>query len=167
MQKHTHYYPRPASYSRLVHDRMIYMDNLPTATSVPQSPPVSPANPVGSMAKESSPIVVSNEAPLVTEIGKEDVLSSEVKKAGVRMQSDTIVLPQVAHSMGVKIVDPAPAAAAPLTVSLPLTDDQIAQGLHQSIISSWRWLAEWCERQLKQAHILLKTTQGKIVRTKT
>lgn len=158
---------RQASYSRLVHDRMIYMDNLPTATSVPQSPPVVPAHPVGSMAKESAPVSVSNETPPVTEIGKEDVLSSEVKKAGVRMHADTIEMPQVAHTMGVKVVDPVPAAATTLTVSLPLTDDQIAQGLHQSMVSSWRWLAEWCERQLRQAHILLKTTQGKIVRTKT
>lgn len=143
------------------------MDNLPTATHVPQSPPMAPVHPVGSMAKEVSPIVVSNEAPLVTEIGKEELLTPDVKKAGVRMHSDTIEMPQIAHSMGVKIVDPVPVSAAALTVTLPLTDDQIAQGLHQSIVSSWRWLAEWCDRQLKQAHVILKTSQGKIVRTKT
>lgn len=147
---------------------MIYMDDLPKVTPVSPTPPVPPANPVGSMAKESSPPVVSNEAPLVSEIGKEELLTAEVKKAGVRMQSDTIELPAIARSMGVRVVDNAPPSmAAALTVSLPLTDDQIAQGLHQSIVSSWRWLAQWCERQLKQAHVLLKSTQGKIVRTKT
>ena len=142
------------------------MDTLPRATPVSQSVPVVPVNPVGSMAKESSPIVVSSEAPLVTEVGKEELLPPDVIKAGVKMQSDTIVMPAFAKSMGVKIVDPVPVAATTLTVTLPLTDDQIAQGLHQSIMSSWRWLAQWCDRQLKQAHVLLKSTHGKVVRTK-
>lgn len=144
------------------------MDDLPKATSVSPTPPVPPTHPVGSMAKESSPLVISNEAPLVSEVGKEELLTAEVKNAGVRMQSDTIEMPAIARSMGVKVMDTAPPpVATALTVTLPLTDDQIAQGLHQSIVSSWRWLAEWCERQLKQAHVLLKSTKGTIVRTKT
>ncbi len=127
------------------------MDDLPIVKPVVSPvPPITPINPVGNMAKESSPIVSTNEAPLVSEIGKEELLSTEVKNAGVRMQSDTIELPAIAHSMGVKIVDTtSPPVAIPLTVTLPLTDEQIAKGLHQSIVSSWRWLAQWCERQLK------------------
>jgi len=144
------------------------MDNLPNGSNTSQSSLVPPVQPAGSMAKESSPVVVSSETPVVSEIGKEEMLSFEVKKAGVRMQSDTIELPAIAHSMGVKIVNnSSPSTVAILTVALPLNDDQIAQGLHQSIVSSWRWLAQWCERQLKQAHVLLKSTHGKIVRTKT
>ncbi len=34
-------------------------------------------------------------------------------------------------------------------VTLPLTDDQIQEGLHHKIWESIRWLAEWCVRQIK------------------
>lgn len=34
-------------------------------------------------------------------------------------------------------------------VTLPLTDDQIKQGLHHKVWEAIRWLAEWCARQLK------------------
>ncbi len=41
------------------------------------------------------------------------------------------------------------AAAQKPKVTLPLTDDQIKQGLHHKIWEGIRWLAEWCARQLK------------------
>lgn len=34
-------------------------------------------------------------------------------------------------------------------IKLPLTDDQIHQGLHHKVFDALRWLAEWCVRQLK------------------
>lgn len=34
-------------------------------------------------------------------------------------------------------------------VKLPLTEDQIQQGLHHKVWESVRWLAEWCLRQVK------------------
>ena len=73
----------------------------------------------------------------------------EVAAAGVRTQPTTVQLPQVVTQMGVAPVGQAVMPQAP-AVALPLTDDQIAQGLKQSITSSWRWLAEWCIRKLKQ-----------------
>lgn len=42
-----------------------------------------------------------------------------------------------------------PAAPSQITVTLPLTDDQIKTGLHRKIVDSIRWLAEWCLRLLK------------------
>ncbi len=143
------------------------MDTLPTTNQTIPPPPVPPmgATPVGSMAKEAPPIVENAEAPLITEIGKEVELTPEVRKAGVTMKSETIVLPEPVQRMGVTPVGPSAPQPIP-AVTLPLSDDQIAQGLHQSILSSWRWLAEWCERQLKQAHIILKSMQGKAVREK-
>jgi len=136
----------------------------PTAAPAP-NPAVGSA--VGNMAKEVAPQITPVEAPQMTEIGKDTELSPEVKMAGVSMQSDTIELPHLVQKMGVSAVGPAapPTLGAAAVITLPLTDDQIAQGLHQSLLSSWRWLAEWCERQLKQAHVLLSSSKGKTVRT--
>lgn len=141
------------------------MDDLPTSTPVqPQTP--QGIQPVGTVHKESAPPVGNTEAPLIQEIGKEVGLPPEVEHAGVRMQSDSIELPPPVKNMGVKAVgSPAPAPSQTTTVKLPLTDDQIAQGLSQSIFSSIRWLAEWCERQLKAAHVMVKNIKGKGVRT--
>ena len=43
-----------------------------------------------------------------------------------------------------------------ITITLPLTDDQINQALHLKILHSLRWLAEWAKR-------LLKITGGKFI----
>lgn len=145
------------------------MNDLPSPqpTAVPAPDPTAGGS-VGSMAKEVAPQITPVEVPQMTEIGKDTDLSPEVKMAGVSMRSDTIELPHLVQQMGVSAVgQSAPSVAgAAATITLPLTDDQIAQGLHQSLLSSWRWLAQWCERQLKQAHVLLSSTKGKTVRTK-
>lgn len=146
------------------------MDNLPSTTPSPTTPPSAPVAPpqqaaTGSMAKEVAPIKTAPEVPVVTEVGKEVTLSPEVASAGVRMQSDTVVLPKPLQDLGVTAVGPttkAPAHAP--AIVLPLNDDQIATGLHQSLMTSWRWLAEWCNRQLHAVHLTLKTVHGKIVR---
>jgi hypothetical protein len=67
--------------------------------------------------------------------------------------------------MGVQPIGQNIPSAAP-AVSLPLSDDQIATGLKQSIWSSWRWLAQWCVRKLKQVHMGLKTIHGKLTRVR-
>lgn len=65
---------------------------------------------------------------------------------------------------------PAPAAAtAPLftpTVRLPVSDDTVARGLHAQAANSLLWLALWCIKKLKKAHILLKVVHGEVVRVK-
>lgn len=145
---------------------MNYMDTLPHTSSSPPAPP--PQTTTGSMAKEVAPLSpVPVESPVVTEVGKETELPAEVAKAGVRMRSDSVVLPKIVERMGVTPAGGAVAVAAPApTIALPLTDDQIAKGLHQSILSSWRWLAEWCKRQLQQVHLTITSISGKTVRTK-
>lgn len=146
---------------------MKYMDTLPNTSGVPPqtAPPAAPGA-TGSMAKEVEPVAGAAEAPVITEIGKETELAPEVRQAGVRMQADAIELPKVASQLGVRAVVPAAVPVAAATVALPLTDDQIAQGLQQSLLTSWRWLAEWCARQLKQAHILLRPVHGATERVK-
>lgn len=138
-----------ASYFPSLRDRMIHMtDDLPKPTISP------PASAVGSIAKESAPLTGHIEAPLITEIGKEMELPPEVAKAGVSIQSDTVVLPPPVAQRGVKPVGAQAPASAAATIALPLSDDQIAKGLQQSLTTSWRWLAEWCKRQLLQARKL-------------
>lgn len=107
---------------------------------------------VGSMAKEAAPIVENSESPIITEVGQEVDLSSEVKKAGVTMQSDTIELPKPIQNLGVTQVGVA-APVKKVSYTPPLTDDQIALGLKQSLSQSLRWLSEWCKRQ---AQIVLR-----------
>ena len=105
------------------------------------------------------------EVPAIKEIGHEVPLPSEVVSVGVSQKPTTVQLPASVSQMGVKAVGQATAPPA-VVVTLPLTDDQIAQGLHQSIMSSWRWLSEWCIRRLKQVHLGFKTIHGKIMRVK-
>lgn len=146
-----------------------------TMTTLPQqNPPTDstshsgvPTKPTGSMAKEAGPHITFSEQPIVTEIGKDIPLPSEVAKAGVTLNPTTIELPSVVKKMGVRAVDNAvaPIPTQKPVAPMPLSDEEIAKGLHQSISSSWRWLAEWCVRQLKEAHVFLKTMHGQIVRS--
>ena len=122
--------------------------------------------PVGNMAKEAEPHVSFAEAPLLQEIGQEMPLPSEVAKAGVTIQPSSVKISPAVSQLGVKVVGaPTPVIKTATTITLPLSDEQIAQGLNQSIMSSWRWLAQWCERQLKRAHIMLKSVHGQVSRT--
>lgn len=142
------------------------MNDLPNRTTqAPSQPPGSNISAVGSVAKEIAPLSGIQETPLVTEIGKEVELPPEVIKAGVTVRADSIELPKPVRQLGVSQVGVSfSATTAPPSVSLPLSDEQIADGLHQSIITSWRWLAEWCVRQLKSAHIAFKNMHGAFVR---
>ena len=121
------------------------MDDLPTNQLTPQAS----GGALGIGGKELEPAV---EQPTLKDVsGKEIELPKEVAAAGVKVQPTTVQLPQAVTQMG---LTPMGQAAPPpaVTVALPLTDDQIVQGLKQSITSSWRWLAEWCVRKLKQIH---------------
>ena len=142
------------------------MDDLPNTSGITANQPAAVSSAVGSTAKEVLPPSAPPESPIFSEVGKETELPAEVKRAGVMMRSDSVTLPIPVQKMGVTpVIAQQTAPAAAQTVTLPLSDDQIALGLHQSIVSSWRWLAEWCNRQLKHAHILLKAVGGKVERS--
>lgn len=146
------------------------MTDLPTpqtAGAFPVSDTQHPVSPVteGVGSKEKEGNVVAPEIPLDA-VGKEVEMPKEVASAGVRVQPTTIPLPQKVQQMG---VIPSGANVPPPTlpnVTLPLSDDQIAQGLRLSIASSWRWLAEWCIRQLKRLHMGLQYVHGRILRVR-
>lgn len=115
----------------------------------------------GSKEKE---LVGTDTEALSKEIGtREFELPKEVASVGVRTQPTTVPVPPLVAKLGVKPTGanvPAPTQSA----ALPLTDDQIAQGLRQSITSSFRWFAEWCLRRLKQLHVTVKKVGGTLVR---
>ncbi len=121
--------------------------------------------PSGSASKEIEGAEAGE--PLIREVGTHEVLlPKEVASAGVRVRPTTVSLPPKVSQMGVRPVGPTSKPVQTTTVALPLTDDQIALGLKQSITNSWRWLAEWCVRRLKQIHMTLKGMGGKVVRVK-
>lgn len=53
--------------------------------------------------------------------------------------------------------------AAP-QVDLPLSDTQVMKGLHEDVTNPVTWLAYWCIKQLKKAHLILKVVHGSVVR---
>lgn len=98
--------------------------------------------------------------------GQEFELPKEVQTAGVRMQPTTVSIPAPVASLGVKPSGANIPVQTKSSVVLPLSDDQIARGLHESITNSVRWLAEWCVRRLKHLHIRLQEVQGKYIEVK-
>lgn len=134
------------------------MNSLPTDDNTIPTPA-----PSSGVAKELEPSVSSVEVNGLQEVGKDVDLPKEVAATGVRISPTTVQVPPPVAQLGVQPVA-APPAVAPVTVVLPLSDEQIAQGLHQGLASSWRWVAEWCVRRLKQAHLALRSVHGKTTR---
>ena len=135
-----------------------------SAQSFPDDQQVSPQQPIsgggGATSKEVEVVEVGRvETPAIKEVGREIELPPPVISAGVKVRPTTVQVPQPVSQMGVAPTGQATPPPA-VTVSLPLTDDQIAKGLHQSITSSWRWLAEWCIRKLKQLHKKITMTNS-------
>ena len=91
----------------------------------------------------------------------------EVTGAGVTVQPTTVALPPNVAGMGVQPAGanvPATPSDSP-AANLPLSEEQIAKGLHESVMSSWRWLAEWCVRRLRQLHMGIRSVHGKLTKT--
>jgi hypothetical protein len=126
--------------------------DLPTANTSSANIPAPPTISMG--GKEGEVIGIAPQELPLKPVGGEINLPKEVASAGVSVTPQTIVLPQPVSQAGVQAVG----AHAPLqptqasTMHLPLTDEQIAKGLHESLKSSVRWLSEWCVRQLKIVH---------------
>jgi hypothetical protein len=90
------------------------------------------------MSREAHPVVeraVIPEIPAEIE-GVESIAAGEVS------------LPQpVTDDQGQVVLDNA--APQQVTVTLPLTDEELEQALHLKVIHSIRWLAEWTKRLLR------------------
>ena len=139
------------------------MNSLPIQPSTDQPIPTPVSG--SSVGKEFEPTTAIIESAQDVKQAQDAELPKEVSAIGVRLQPTTIVLPRVVQNAGVQAVNPSASAIviAPI-VKLPLSDDEIAKGLHEGVISSVRWLAEWCVRRLKQVHIIVKDVGGKLVK---
>jgi hypothetical protein len=114
--------------------------------------------------KENAPIPSSEVAQ---EIMTEVEIPKEVQEAGVEKISGTIELPPDIKKLGVTAINsPQTASGSPSfpAVSLPISDDTVVKGVHAGVTNALAWLAIWCLKKLKKAHILLKEVHGKIVR---
>lgn len=94
-------------------------------------------------------IGASERVPIV-EMREPRELPEEVAGWLERVQTDDVEEPKTVVHKGKTVV--APAAPQDVTVTLPLTESGVQQGLHQKIIESARWLAEWCFRLIKKFH---------------
>ncbi|MBI4130554.1 hypothetical protein HY468_04510 [Candidatus Roizmanbacteria bacterium] len=105
------------------------------------------------------------EAPIETvpefQIPKE--VSPHLKKVG-----ETIELPPDLKQMGVTNAPQYTPVTAPAqnTPQLPLTDDQIGAGLQSDFSTSFRWLAEWCLKQIKRLHMHLAKVGAHFIRVR-
>lgn len=110
-----------------------------------------------------SPKVASSEGRGSVEREKRREVGEYVKEIPVRPE-----IPREVERAGVKHAGPSvpfgAVAKKKAKVNLPLTDDQIAKGLHAHIWQSVRWLAVWCVRQLKKLHIIVKEKHGRLIR---
>lgn len=131
------------------------MNDLPTPVisgnnQISDDPISQTSNGMGSKEVEKT-VSGRVEMPLKDVSPVEVELSHEVAQAGVKVQPVHIQLPQNVIQAGVQTVGGQTLTTGQAVV-LPLTDEQIAKGLHASVVTSLRWLTEWCLRKLKQLH---------------
>lgn len=134
----------------------------PTVDDVSSVPPPIPTSGPGLGTKEREFLAQQDETAL-EEIRKELEVAPEVSEAGLEVKREEIELPPPLPKIGVTQTG-AELPVSPTAVSLPLTDDKIVTGTGAPVISSLRWLVEWCLRQLKKVHIRLKKVHGRITR---
>lgn len=133
-----------------------------------QKTTVAPPSVASSAGKEQEKVTVSP-VETVSAVGAEVQLPKEVESAGVTIVRETIELPPDMKKLGVTPAGtstPVTVTTALPPVTLPISDKEIITGLHAQILDSLRWLAVWCMRRLKKAHIALKNIHGKIIRVK-
>lgn len=126
-----------------------------------------PAGQAVSSQKERETASVATEVlqPLSTEVE----LPKEVEKAGVTFQRETVEIPPDVQKLGVQHAGPTtPVANMPVLpqVVLPISDQQVVAGLHVHITNALLWLAIWCIKRLKKAHLALKNIHGEIIRVR-
>lgn len=116
--------------------------------------------------KEAEPIAPkAPEQPVVAEVAKEHEPHPEVVPY-VRARRETPQIDQELAAAGVQ-AHATPTFATRQEIKLPLTDEEVEEGLKEPVTSSFRWLATLCMRWLAQAHLTLKTVHGHVVRVTT
>lgn len=109
----------------------------------------------------------SNASEIVQEVGKQVEIPSEVEKAGVIHYKESVEIPPDVTKMGLTPTGTnVPVVSQIPQVTLPVSDQIVYQGLHTDFTNAIKWLAVWCMKKLKTAHLALKKVHGKIIRVR-
>lgn len=147
-----------------MNDLPIPSGNPPIGGSIPTPIDQSHIGYSSSVHKEAEPGISVSEVSALKESGKDrEEIPSEIASVGVKIHPTTIAVPSSLQQLGVQ-ASGANIGMPAQVITLPLTDDQIARGLTQSISSSYHWLAQWCIRRLKQMHVGFKKIHGSMTR---
>ncbi len=121
---------------------------------------------VGGFSKERNvvPVVKSSEVE-ARDLTSELEIPKEVQNIGVVQRKENIEVPPDIANLGVRQAGVSVPMAQP-SLKLPIDDIKIIQGLQLNILSSLRWLSEWCLFQLKRVHLTLKVIGGRVVRVR-
>lgn len=106
------------------------------------------------IGKESEGISISDNETGLQDAGREMELPKEVSAVGVTQQPTVVSVPPSISQLGVKPTGSNIPVQTTPSVTVPLSDSELAQGLHMSVMDSFRWLAQWCEKQLKMLKVL-------------
>ncbi len=125
--------------------------------------PITGASLGGIGAKEQE-FFAAQEALQLEQVRHELELAPEVKEMGVENLHDEIEIPPALKKIGLQNTSVPISIPQVPVISTPLADDKIVSNTGSSVWSSLTWLALWCLKQLKKAHVKLKKVHGKIVR---
>jgi len=128
-----------------------------------------PAVSITSIGGKEAEKVTQEASVKIEEISPEAVLAPEVETAGVTKIGETIEFPpDITDLAGGQSASTLPLQTSSRTAvpAMPISDDLIYAGSRKSITNTIKWLAEWCIRKLKMAHLILKNIHGKIIRVK-
>lgn len=103
-----------------------------------QEKPLVADAPVGGPPPE---VLVSNETAVKADLTRLEGYIEQIEQAKGNAVTDDSGAPALT-----------PAGDDQVTITLPLTEDQVRTGLHHKIIDGARWLAEWCVVLIKKAH---------------
>ncbi len=112
--------------------------------------------------KEAEPIAPSEEEKDIKITVEHTELDEEVAPI-VRTRKETIEIPPDLEELGVQATETSRFSDLK-QIKVPLSDEEIEVGLKQPVTSSFRWLAELAKYLLAQAHIVLKTVHGHVMR---
>ena len=107
------------------------------------------------MVQLEKAVEMVEEIPVAPEVEKKPEIAGYIEK----VEKEAELAPTVVDDYTQQILMTAPSSQAP-QVTLPLTEEEITQGLHHKVWESVRWLAEWCVRQVKKLHGAVKYRMG-------
>ncbi|MBP9691513.1 hypothetical protein KBD81_05550 [Candidatus Woesebacteria bacterium] len=120
-----------------------------------------------SYSKEGEPMRVErsesdSQPEEITSETEPDIESKELKEF-IEVQNDEPTIHPDLKKAGLQAIETS-SLDPKHRVKLPISDDQVMEGLQKPLSSSFRWLAELALFMLRRAHLNLKKLHGHVVR---